>query len=260
MSMPRAFDWKRFASVIESGRKIALFLDYDGTLVPIRKDPDACILPCRKKKLLQKLSASDKCYIVIISGRSLSNIKKMAGVRGISYGGNHGFDMAGPGFRFTHKAALNARPVLLEVKQLLNKKIRLIKGVFVEDKKFSLSLHYRSVSEKALPAILRCFDEVTAPFVNKKKLKVIKGKMVLELVPNAEWNKGLAALWMLERLDGDFFPIYIGDDTTDETAFKALRDKGITIKAGISKKTYAHYHIEKLCDVERLLDNILKLL
>lgn len=260
MSAPHAFDWGRLSSVIDSGRKIALFLDYDGTLVPIRKNPDACILPYRKKRLLQRLSASDKCYIVIISGRSLSNIKKMAGVCGICYGGNHGFDMAGPGIRYTHEAALKARPVLLEVKRHLKKKIRSIKDVFIEDKKFSISLHYRSVAEKAIPAVFRCFDEITAPFVNKKKLTLIKGKMVLELVPCASWNKGYAVLWVLENLGNDFFPIYIGDDTTDETAFKALRNKGITVKVGRSKKTYARYHIENHCEVIRLLDTILRIL
>ena len=260
MAASRGFDWKRLYSVIESGRKIALFLDYDGTLVPIRNNPDACILPGRTRELLSRLSASDKCYPVILSGRSLQNVKKLAGVHGICYGGNHGFEISGPGIRYTHEAALNARPALLEAKRLLKKGIRGIEGAFIEDKKFSISLHYRSVDEKAVPAVFKCFDAVAAPFVNKKKLTRIKGKMVLELVPNAKWSKGYAALWMLERLGSDFFPIYIGDDTTDETAFKALRHKGTTVKVGRPKKTHARYHIEDHSDVKTLLDKILNIL
>lgn len=257
MAASRAFDWKELSSVVENGRKIALFLDYDGTLVPIRKNPDACVLTVRTRELLRRLSASGKCYPVILSGRSLANVKKMAGVRGICYGGNHGFEIAGPGIRYTHEAALKARPFFLEAKRLLEKKIQGIKGAFIEDKRFSLSLHYRSVGEKAVPEVFRCFDEVAAPFVDKKKLALIKGKKVLDLVPNAEWSKGLAALWLLERLGSDFFPIYVGDDTTDETAFKAIRDKGITVKVGRSKKTYARYHIENHNGVKRLLNHIL---
>lgn len=256
MTASRAFDWGKLSSVIESGRKIALFLDYDGTLVRIRRNPDACILPSRTRELLLKLSASDRCHLMIISGRALSNVKKLAGVPGICYAGNHGLEMAGPGLRFTLDAALKARPALLEVKRLLTKKFRDIKGAFVEDKKFSISLHYRAVNKKAIPSVFKCFDEITATFINKKKIALIKGKMVLELVPYTSWNKGYAVLWLLEYLDSDCFPIYAGDDTTDETAFKALRKIGITIKVGKSNKTAASYRIEKQVDLIKMLEKI----
>ena len=256
MVAPRVFDWKDLSTVIGSGSKVVFFLDYDGTLVPIRKNPDACVLSIRTRELLKRLSVSGKCYPVIISGRSLSNVRKMAGVRGICYVGNHGFDIAGTGIRYTHAAAAKARPALLEVKRLLKRKIRNITGAFIEDKKFSISLHYRTVDEKAIPSVFKCFDEVAAPFINKKKLAFIKGKMVLEMVPYASWNKGYAVLWLLEYLGSDFFPIYAGDDTTDETAFNALKKIGITIKVGKSNKTSASYRIEKQVDLIKMLEKI----
>lgn len=251
------FDWERLASVIDSGKKIALFLDYDGTLVPIRRNPSKCLLPVRLKKLLQRLSVSRDCYPVILSGRALADVKRKVGVRGIIYGGNHGFDIMGPGIRYTHPAALKARPFVVEAKRLLKKENENIKGAYVEDKKFSISLHYRSVREKNVPSVLKHFGEVSIPFIRKKKLALIRGKKVLELVPYASWDKGRAALWLLERLGSDFFPVYVGDDLTDETAFKALRNKGLTLRVGKSKKTFARHHIETHSDVKRLLDRIL---
>lgn len=245
--------------VIKTGKKIALFLDYDGTLVPIRKDPSQCVLPVQVKKMLRKLAVSGHFYPVILSGRSLRDIRKMTGVRGICYGGNHGFDMAGPGVRYTHPAALKARPQIITAKRLLEKAVGGISGARLEDKKFSISLHYRSVREKDLPLIFKSFDEVSKPFVRKNILSVQRGKKVLELVPSAEWDKGFAALWLLQRLGEGFYPIYIGDDLTDETAFKALRKKGFTLKVGKSEKTSARYYVENTGDVKRLLGRIVNL-
>ncbi len=246
-------------SVLKSGKKIALFLDYDGTLVAIRKDPSKCVLPGHMRSLLRRLAASERLYPIIMSGRSLRDVRKMAGVRGICYAGNHGFDIACPDVRYTHPAAFNARPRIIAVKRLLKKAVGGIKGARIEDKLFSISLHYRSVEKKDVPFVLRGFQEASRPFVEKKILSPQKGKKVLELVPSAKWNKGLAALWLLRRLGKGFYPVYIGDDLTDETAFRALRNKGLTLKVGSYVKTSARYSVETPGDVGRLLGRVVAL-
>ena len=81
---------------LKSHGGIALFLDFDGTLVPIRKDPACCILSEETKELLQFLANSRYCYLAIISGRSLSDIKGRVGLRRVFYGGNHGLDIRAP--------------------------------------------------------------------------------------------------------------------------------------------------------------------
>ena len=96
----------------KSGRKIALFLDFDGTLVPIQKDPRQCFLSDKIKSQLLLLAGSQCCYLMVLSGRSLSDIKKRIGIRKIYYGGNHGLDISGPNLRYTHPKALTSKAAI----------------------------------------------------------------------------------------------------------------------------------------------------
>ena len=240
----------------EAGRKIALFLDYDGTLVPIQKNPVRCILSDKIKNQLRLLSESNHCYLTILSGRSLSDIKKMVGIRKIYYGGNHGLDISGPDVRYTHPKALLAKSIISDVKHLLKKEIANIEGAWFEDKKFTMSLHFRSVSKKNIVFVKKVFYKVIAEFLDTKILTVIKGKKVLELIPDASWNKGSAVYLILQGLKNKCLPIYIGDDQTDETAFKAIGKRGITIRIGKSKKTSASYYLKGYWEVSRMLQKI----
>ncbi|MFA4829253.1 MAG: trehalose-phosphatase [Thermodesulfovibrionales bacterium] len=244
---------------IKRYHKIALFLDYDGTLVPIQKAPSQCILSNKIKGRLKLLAGSDRCYLTILSGRSLPDIKKMAGIKNICYGGNHGLDIAGPNIRFTHPKVLSTRPLIIKIKKLLDKEIRTIKGAWLEDKKFTLSLHFRSARTKDIPRVKKVFYDVAGKFLEKNLLVVIKGKKVLELAPNVSWNKGKAVRWILQRLKGKYLSIYIGDDLTDETAFKALCKRGITIRVGKSKKTFADYYLNGYREVSSILKQIVEL-
>ena len=254
--MPSYFFKGNHLHKIKAGLKIALFLDFDGTLVPIQKDPAQCFLPEEMKKQLRSIAASPNCYMSILSGRMLSDIKKRVGIKDIYYSGNHGLDISGTGMRYTHPKAMSAKPIINHVKQLLQKKIKNIKGAWIEDKKFTISLHFRSVKKEEISFVKKVFYKTAAELLEKKSLAVIKGKKVLELIPNASWDKGKAALWILQRLKNNCLPIYIGDDQTDETAFKALCKNGITIRVGKSKKTYAKYYLKGHREVSRLLQQI----
>jgi len=240
-----------------AGRKIALFLDFDGTLVPIQKDPEQCFLSKKLKAQLLALSNSQCCYLIILSGRSLSDIKKRIGIRGIYYGGNHGLDISGPNLRFTHPKALASKLTLKHIALRLRKAITNIEGAWLEDKKFTLSLHYRSVKKEKVILIKKVFQTVANEFIEEKRLNVIKGKKVIELTPNVPWNKGSAVLWLLKQLKDKCRPLYVGDDQTDETAFKSLHRKGIAIRIGKSKKTAANYYLKGHWEVPRLLTEIL---
>lgn len=242
---------------INAGQQIALFLDFDGTLVPIQEDPSKCFLSGDIKKQLKLLAHSENIYLTIISGRSLIDLRKKVGIRKICYGGNHGLDIAGPSLRYTHPEALSSKPFINRVKQKLQKEIKNIKGAWLEDKKYTLTLHFRSVKKEDIRSLKNIFYKTVAELLQKRSLSVIKGKKVLELIPNASWNKGKAVLYILQRLERDYLPVYIGDDTTDETAFEALKEIGITIRVGKSKKTSARYYLKDCRDVSRMLLKIL---
>jgi trehalose-phosphatase len=241
---------------VESSDQVAIFLDFDGTLVPIQKDPASCFLSDGTKKLLRSFAASEHCYVGIISGRPLSDLRERVGLRRVYYGGNHGLDICGPNMRFTHPKALSAKPIIAEAKRRLIGRVGKFEGARLEDKIFTVSLHFRAVQEEQIPLLKQAFLKAVGMYLQHGMLTVIQGKKVLELMPSVSWDKGKASLWILQRLKVDCVPLYVGDDDTDESAFSALRQTGITIAVGRSRRTTAEYYLKSQGEVLRALRSL----
>jgi len=255
--------WDKFQRQI-ADKYVMLFLDYDGTLTPIVESPAKALISKQTKHLLKSLSSNYRCKLAIISGRALHDIKKKIGIRNIIYSGNHGLEIEGPSIRFEVPVSFNYKTVIKQIKKQLNKRLSPINGILLEDKGFSLSLHYRLVDKKRIPFVKTTFNEVVSPYLNNK-IKIKTGKKVFEIRPAVEWDKGEVALWLLNRLKLHFgnrqiLPIYIGDDVTDEDAFKALKDKGLTIFVGTTKKSHAKYHLKNTKEVFEFLRRLCSLL
>jgi trehalose 6-phosphate phosphatase len=251
--------WKNLSSELRK-KRIILFLDYDGTLTPIVKKADEAIIPQATKKLLRDLSAYVK--LAVISGRALSDLEKMVGVKGIIYSGNHGLEIDGPKIKFSMPLSSGYKNLLRQIKFRLEKRLAGIKGFILEDKGKSLSLHYRLVDRKWLSRVQNIFHEATIFAAVKKKIKIRPGKRVWEIRPPLVWDKGKIVLWLLVRekfASGDkpLLPIYAGDDTTDEDAFRALKNKGMTIFVGRPKKSYARYYLNNCKEVAQFLKRVL---
>jgi alpha,alpha-trehalase len=126
----------------------------------------------------------------------------------------------------------------------------------VERKRFSIAAHYRNVNENDMPKMEQAVGEVAT---RHRQLRRINGKKVYELLPDVAWDKGRAVLWLLETLGlesrlGGIRPIYIGDDQTDEDAFRALEQRGIGILVSEqSQPTAARYSLKNPAEVERFL-------
>lgn len=245
-------------------RYIMLFLDYDGTLTPIVSTPEKAFISQEVKELLSELSKSPKCKLAIISGRALKDIKNIIGLKGIIYSGNHGLEIKGPKIKFATPVSARYKAILKHLKNSLKKKLPFIKGAFVEDKGLSLSLHYRLVDKKNIPQVKTIFHEAIILYLVRNKIKIKTGKMVLEVRPPSEWDKGKVVLWLLTRqrfaLKGsDVFPIYIGDDKTDEDAFKVLENKGVTVFVGMPKPSYAKYYLKDTSEVKEFLKRLLSI-
>jgi len=247
--------WAELAARLR-GRRLALFLDYDGTLTPIVERPDLATLGDDMRDTLRRVAAA--WPTTVISGRDRENVARFVGLDGINYAGSHGFDIAGPaasGVRL--EVASNAVPVIAAAADELRRRTEDIPGVLVEHKKYAVSVHYRMVDEARVPEIERIVDDVLA---HRPELRKGAGKKVLELRPAVEWDKGRAVLWLLEALglDGpDVVPLYIGDDVTDEDAFRVLVDRGIGILvAEIPRPTAARYSLQDVHEVRELLERI----
>jgi len=243
---------------------IYLFLDYDGTLSPIAQTPAKACMPDRAKELLLKLSKMPNCRIAIVSGRSLTDISKRVGLKNIVYVGNHGFEIKGPKIKFRSPVSHEYRKILKELKAKLKKDLSPFKGVFIEDKGFCLAVHYRLADENDISAIASKFYISTFIDEFRNNIQVKSGKMVREIRPPVLWNKGIAALWLLDQQSSamknkktEVLPIYIGDDTTDEDAFRVLKDRGMTVFVGKPKNTKARFYLRDTSEVITFLELIL---
>lgn len=155
------------------------------------------------------------------------------------YAGSHGMDIKGPTADSNHhltpskaksvlcQPASEFLPMIGEVHDALVAKMASIPGAKVENNKFCLSVHFRCVEEKTWGALA---EQVRAVLRDYPRLLLTQGRMVLEIRPVIKWDKGRALEFLLGALGfadrDDVFPIYIGDDRTDEDAFKVLRGRG----------------------------------
>ncbi len=231
-----------------------LLFDYDGTLTPIVERPELAILPPGTKELLKRIA--QRYTLGIISGRSLVNLKELVGLEGIYYVGNHGFEISGPGVELVKPEGKRARPTLVKLCGELQKELNHIKGVIVEDKGPTASVHYRLLARKESESVEKIFEKTVEPYVDSGTVRIIHGKKVFEIRPNVEWDKGRAVLWIMGVVDskGELTPVYIGDDRTDEDAFLALKNKGVTILVSEElKKSHAKFYLKNVDEVKTFL-------
>ena len=232
-------------------RQVGVFLDYDGTLTPIVSRPDQAVLMDSTRTILRILAS--KIPVAILSGRELKDVRKRVGIDGIVYAGSHGFDIAGPR-GLQRQEAREFIPSLDVAEKELRRKLDGIAGALIERKRFSIAAHYRNVNKSDFLKLERGVSEIAA---RHRKLRRIDGKKVYELLPNVDWDKGKAVLWLLETLGlerPNAHPIYIGDDRTDEDAFRALEQRGVGILVSEEPRpTAASYSLRDPSDVERFL-------
>lgn len=228
-----------------------LLLDFDGTLAPISNDPAAVRLPLPVHQLLTALAESERVVPAILSGRSLVDVRTRVGIPGLIYAGNHGLEIEGPGLQFVEPEAERLRPLIAEASASLSERLQRVPGAHVEDKGLTVAVHYRRAPESRDQVLGAVWDEVVR---RGRGLVLRMGKMICEVRPAVEWNKGSAALWLCGRVadSGSLLPVCLGDDQTDEDAFLALRD-AVTVKIGEPSGTAAAYFAEDTRDVEDFL-------
>src|SRR5947207_258472 len=231
--------------------RAAVFLDYDGTLTPIVSQPEDAWLSDSMRQKLRELAA--RAPVAILSGRDLDDVRRRVNIDSIVYAGSHGFDIAGPG-GLRRQMATEFLPNLDITEKELHKALDGIPSARVERKHFSIAAHYRNVKENDVPAVERAVSYVGA---RHPELRRIDGKKVYELLPRIGWDKGKAMLWLLETLDlksNDVRPIYIGDDSTEEDAFRALEQSSIGILVSEQvQPTAARYLLKDPREVEHFL-------
>ncbi|BAT86517.1 trehalose-phosphate phosphatase [Vigna angularis] len=268
---PSALDM--FDQIIDAskGKQIVMFLDYDGTLSPIVEDPDRAFMSHSMRKTVKKLA---RCFpTAIVTGRCKDKVYNFVQLAELYYAGSHGMDIKGPTrsskYNKDSKAeailfqpASDFLPMIDEVYQQLVEKTKSTPGAMVENNKFCLSVHFRCVDEKKWSDLAR---QVKSVLKDYPKLRLTQGRKVLEIRPTIKWDKGKALEFLLESLGlancSDVFPVYIGDDRSDEDAFKKLRDRGQGFGILVSKfpkDTSASYSLQEPNEVMSFLQRLVE--
>lgn len=252
MNTPLFANLPLIAERIAASAHLLLGLDYDGSLTLIVDDPSRAWLHTDVRDTLGCLAQHPATTVAVISGRALNDVRTRVGLATLVYAGNHGLDIQGPAFRFAEPTALREKEELQLLSHELTAELSAIQGAAVEDKSLTLSVHFRRVDPSQHNDVRRI---VEATIVNKTDRFLLRmGNHVCEVRPNVEWNKGTAVCWISDRLEKPgTLVLYLGDDSTDEDAFLALREH-ITVKVGDPTHTSAHYHLEGPAEVKAFLE------
>lgn len=234
---------------------VALFLDFDGTLAPLRNTPAMAALTDESRDILKEIAESPGIFLSIVTGRGMQDIKQKIGIENICYITSHGFEISSPRLDWWHREAYARRQKLIKLSESLSSSLRAFKGVFIEVKPFTLTIHYRLLKNANTADLKAKVREVIGQAGSGFRLT--KGKKAIEIRPDLQWDKGMAVMAVLKGLNHtlDALPIYIGDDITDEDAFRNLRKTGITIKVGRGP-TSAEFFVESTADVQKFLEDL----
>lgn len=252
-ALPAVFDYWPALQARLAGKQLAVFLDYDGTLTPIVDDPEQALLSDSQRAAVAELARH--CFVAIVSGRELANVRAKVGLETVYYAGDHGFAIQGPaGSAIWHEQGAEFLDALEAARRRLEPQLAAVPGALLETKRYSLTVHYRRVAAERVAEVEALVDAVLAEQGNLRKHH---GKKVFELRPCLDWHKGKAVLWLLKALKLDHagvLPLYLGDDVTDEDAFQALAGRGIGILVSDTPRaSAADYGLHDVAEVEKFL-------
>jgi trehalose-phosphatase len=254
-------NWKKVSAKIKNSPYLLLLSDFDGTLCPIVSHPDLVKVDEKILHLLKRLNKVKGVVLGFVSGRPVVDVKKELNLNNVYYVGNHGLEIKKPrSSRIEIQAKKEIAEVLKVFKQLkpiLKKKINHFKGVWMEDKKYSLTIHYRQAAKEDTSSVIRIINEIIAEAENRELIRVTRGKKVFELRPPFNQNKG-TAVQKLKKIYSKkkALMIYLGDDVTDEDVFKVMDREDIGIHIGSNKKSYARYCLKNVKAVADFLEKV----
>jgi trehalose-phosphatase len=258
--------WPEIAKQLREARHILMLFDYDGTLTPIVERPEIAKLSENIRLLLRELSRDSRITLGIISGRALVDIKERVGINNIIYAGNHGLEIEGPGISFVNPIAEELKPILNIIRLILNNTFEAFKGVFVEDKGLSISVHYRQADERHSEEVQKIVKKLVGGAEAAGKAKMTSGKKVYEVRPAVAWDKGKAIKYLMKKFgkggrQSRLYPMYFGDDLTDEDGFRVINAYGMGIPVYVGEKnqeSIARYYLKSPAEVADFMNTLLE--
>ncbi|XP_065357113.1 trehalose-phosphate phosphatase isoform X3 [Calliphora vicina] len=241
---------------LNPNKTLAVLFDYDGTLAPIADNPNKTVMPVATEVILNKIAKHPKIFLAVISGRGLRDVQTRVGINGIMYGGNHGIEIeSADGSRHDYKLPTEVQENYAKLVKELKENVEKNKA-WVEDKKVSLTYHYRDTPMD----IKESQKQVAIKIIESYGFRANQAHEAIEAKPPVNWNKGEAAMFILKHTFGDNWAdeikvVFAGDDTTDEDAMKKLQGLGKSFRVSTDPEiqTFADFRLSSQDLVSDLL-------
>ena len=235
------------------GRATGLFLclDFDGTLAPIAEEPDAPAMTPANREALERLAGNPAVSVAVVSGRELADVRRRVDVEGLDYAGNHGLELSIDGEESIHPVAARRLPTLRRIRDELEAQLSPIPGVELEDKRLSLTVHVRQADPPDADLALERTTRVVRS-LGGDDFRLADGKSIAEILPAIPAGKDHAVRVLRTGGRRDALPMFVGDDTSDEAAFKEVTTDGIAVHVG-DDETAADYRVDDPAAVAEFL-------
>ncbi len=233
-----------------------LLLDFDGTLAEFNPDPAAPELTPERHAVITRIARHPTVSLGIVSGRRLDDLRRRTRLPDhVYHAGLHGLEMEVNGSRTTHPDLACATERLDGLAGSLHRLLVEFPGTYVEDKGASVAVHARRLPKDMHARVFARADVLAVPWIAKNHVRRLDGNAVVEYLPNIAGHKGDATKWILADVEAKShrtaWVAYIGDDITDEDAFRAI-PMGIGVLVGL-RPTSATHKLDGIADVDRFL-------
>ncbi len=239
-----------------AGTAFVLLLDFDGTLAEFNPDPAAPELTAERWELLSRISREPGMTVGIVSGRRLDDLRARTRLPDhVYHAGLHGLEIEIDGNRTTHPDLSAAEARVEGLAASLRRLLDEFPEAFIEDKGASVAVHARRLPQERHERVFARADVLAVPWIAEGHVRRLEGNAVVEYLPNIGGHKGEATNWITASVELKFsrraWVAYIGDDITDEDAFRAI-ESGIGVLVGL-RPTSATYKLDGIVDVDRFL-------
>ena len=245
--------WDLIAGRVREAKRLAIFLDFDGTLVRIAPLPSGVRLEHETRYVLKKLARNRRVTLAVVSGRQRSDLQQYIGIRNIRYLGLYGWES-----KKNQRVPFPVRETLVRMLVSLLAELPAYPGVWIEPKRNSFSVHLLGAGAQARRQIRQKVDELVKPL--SKTLKAMSNLRDIEIAPISLGDKGLAVRKLLKdpALRGAL-PVYFGDDFSDEPGF-AVVPNGISVLVGKRRETHARFSLRGPAEVAEALSRLNELI